>query len=84
MVKRLETVYAGRVTFRTYWVDQLAPGAPGFDEMRRVGAAVDFRLTPTFLVVDAHGRLKSRYEGTTPYLSLTRDLDAALAAPAAR
>ena len=67
MVQQLEKAYAGRVNFRVYTLDKLAPGE--YDEMRRIAD-----------LVDRTGRIIGRYEGTTSYLTLKRDLDR-IAAP---
>lgn len=78
MVQQLEKAYAGRVNFRVYTLDKLAPGE--YDEMKRIADLVDFHVTPTFVTVDRTGRVIGRYEGTTSYLTLKRDLDR-IAAP---
>ncbi|MNS31853.1 hypothetical protein D3C72_639170 [compost metagenome] len=78
MVSQLEKAYAGRVAFRVYTLDKLTPEQVG--EVQRLAEGAGVHMTPTFLVVDASGRVVSKHEGVTSYLSLSRALDGVLVA----
>ena len=78
VVNQLENSYGGRVRFQRFVLDKLDPASEEYAEFRRLAALADFKVTPTFLIVDADGKAFSRYEGATPYLSLRRDLEAVL------
>lgn len=80
VVHQLENAYSGRVTFRKFVMDDLAPGTADYEEMRRLGALAGFKVTPTILVVDPRGAVVGKYEGVTSYLTLRRDLETALEA----
>jgi hypothetical protein len=82
VVHQLEQAYAGRVVVRKFVMDTITPGTADFDDMKRLGALAGFRVTPTFVVVDAQGAVVGKYEGVTSYLTLRRDLETALAANA--
>ena len=73
MVHQLEQAYTGRVRFRVFTLDRLKPGEA--DEMRRYMEGIDFKVTPTFVMIDRTGQVIGKYEGTTSYLTLKRDLD---------
>lgn len=78
VVNQLENSYSGRVRFQRFVLDKLDPASDEYAEFRRLAVLADFKVTPTFLIVDAEGKAFSRYEGATPYLSLRRDLEAVL------
>lgn len=78
VVNQLENSYGGRVRFQRFVLDKLDPESEEYAEFRRLATLADFKVTPTFLIIDAEGQAFSRYEGATPYLSLRRDLEAVL------
>lgn len=79
VVNQLESTYAGRVAFKRFVLDRLEPGSAEYAEYARLAPLAEFKVTPTFLIVDGAGRAYSRYEGATSYLTLRRDLEAVLA-----
>lgn len=70
VVQQLERETAGRVQSSIFYAEELG------EEGQRLWRLAQVKVTPTFLIVDAAGTVRSRYEGTTPYLSLKRDLEA--------
>lgn len=79
MVHALQQAYADRVQFQTFELDQLKPGTAAFQTAEALGQAAGVTVTPTFLIVDAHGVPRAKYEGVTSYATLQGELDAALA-----
>jgi hypothetical protein len=77
MVSRLESAYAGRARFTRYTMDAIKPGERA--EMQRLASLVAFEVTPTFVVVDRHGRITAKYQGVTSYWTLASAIDRALA-----
>ena len=80
-VSQLEREYTGRVRFQRFILDTMSPDAPDYAEFQRLAPLAQFRVTPTFLVVDRTGKAYSRYEGATSYLTLKRDLETVIARP---
>ena len=73
MVQQLKEAYKGRVQFRVFTIDRLQPGEA--EVMRPFMDGIDFKVTPTFVMIDRTGQVIGKYEGTTSYLTLKRDLD---------
>jgi hypothetical protein len=80
VVESIEKAYQDRVEFHRYWVDKLTKDSPDYAQVASIADAVHFQVTPTFLVLSKAGQVQTRYEGVTSYDTLSRDLDAALAA----
>jgi hypothetical protein len=80
VVQKLEKDYSGRIEVRQYLVDRLTKNSPEYPSLAKLAEAIHFQVTPTFLVVSKDGQVHGRYEGVTSYASLSRDLDAELAA----
>ena len=83
MVHQLEQAYAGRARFKVFWLDRVSEKSPDYALLQRLWPLVHVEVTPTFLVVGRDGHVARRFEGTTPYLSLSQALDTSLAAPPA-
>jgi hypothetical protein len=77
MVSQLKQAYAGRANFKLYMLDQMTPAQ--YEEVRPIADGAGVHRTPTFLIVDRHGRVVSKFEGATSYMSLARELDRVLA-----
>lgn len=77
MVSRLEAAYAGRARFTRFTMDAIRPEERA--EMRRLAELVDFQVTPTFVVIDRHGRITAKYQGVTSWWTLSSAIDHALA-----
>lgn len=77
VVEGISKDYAGRVVVRVYELDRLGDYPEG-EAVRAWGARMGVRGTPTFIVLDAHGRPVQRFVGPTSGASLRGALDRAI------
>lgn len=80
VVSQIEREFAGRLTVRRYVLDKLQPGSAEHETAFGLAAAVKLDRTPTYLIADPQGRVRSMYAGGTSYLSLRGAVTEALTA----
>jgi len=81
VVSQIEREFAGKLDVRRYVLDKLPAGSPAHALAFGLAEQVKLDRTPTYLIADPQGRVRTTFAGGTSYLSLRGAVQEALTAP---